>query len=110
MAAGNIKGITIEIGGETTKLDKALRGINSTSKTLQNQLKAVNQALKLDPKNMELLAQKQEILSKSIETTKEKLQTLKTAQEQAAAAFARGEMDENQYRALQTDQSYIRLM
>ena len=103
MAAGNIKGITIEIGGETTKLDKALRGINSTSKTLQNQLKAVNQALKLDPKNMELLAQKQEILSKSIETTKEKLQTLKTAQEQAAAAFARGEMDENQYRALQTE-------
>ena len=103
MAAGNIKGITIEIGGETTKLDKALRGINSTSKTLQNQLKAVNQALKLDPKNTELLAQKQEILSKSIEATKEKLQTLKTAQEQAAAAFARGEIDENQYRALQTE-------
>ena len=103
MATGNIKGITIEIGGETTKLDKALRGINSTSKTLQNQLKVVNQALKLDPKNTELLAQKQEILSKSIETTKEKLQTLKTAQEQAAAAFARGEMDENQYRALQTE-------
>ena len=87
MGAGNIKGITIEIGGETTKLDKALQGINSTSKTLQNQLKAVNQALKLDPKNTELLAQKQEILSKSIETTKEKLQTLKTAQEQAAAAL-----------------------
>ncbi len=103
MGAGNIKGITIEIGGETTKLDKALRGINSTSKTLQNQLKAVNQALKLDPKNTELLAQKQEILSKSIEATKEKLQTLKTAQEQAAAAFARGEIDENQYRALQTE-------
>ena len=79
MGAGNIKGITIEIGGETTKLDKALQGINSTSKTLQNQLKAVNQALKLDPKNTELLAQKQEILSKSIEATKEKLQTLKTA-------------------------------
>ena len=103
MAAGNIKGITIEIGGETTKLDKALQGVNNTTKTLQNQLKAVNQALKLDPQNTELLAQKQEILSKSIETTKEKLQTLKTAQEQAAAAFERGEISENQYRALQTE-------
>lgn len=103
MAAGNIKGITIEIGGETTKLDKALRSVNGTTKTLQNQLKAVNQALKLDPKNTELLSQKQEILSKSIETTKEKLQTLKTAQEQASAAFERGEIDENKYRALQTE-------
>lgn len=103
MAAGNIKGITIEIGGETTKLDKALKGINDKSKTLQNQLKAVNQALKLDPKNTELLAQKQELLSESIEATKEKLQTLKTAQEQAAAAFERGEISENQYRALQTE-------
>lgn len=103
MGAGNIKGITIEIGGETTKLDKALKGVNDTTKTLQNQLKAVNQALKLDPKNTELLAQKQEILSKSIEATKEKLQTLKTAQEQAAAAFERGEISENQYRALQTE-------
>ena len=53
MAAGNIKGITIEIGGETTKLDKALSGVERTSKTLQNQLKAVNQALKLDPKNVD---------------------------------------------------------
>lgn len=103
MAAGNIKGITIEIGGETTKLDKALQSVNGTTKTLQNQLKAVNQALKLDPKNTELLSQKQEILSKSIETTKEKLQTLKTAQEQASAAFERGEIDENKYRALQTE-------
>ena len=103
MAAGNIKGITIEIGGETTKLDKALSGVERTSKTLQNQLKAVNQALKLDPKNVDLLKEKQEILSKSIEATKEKLQTLKTAQEQASAAFARGEIDENQYRALQTE-------
>ena len=104
MAAGaNIKGITIEIGGETTKLDKALSGVERTSKTLQNQLKAVNQALKLDPKNVDLLKEKQEILSKSIEATKEKLQMLKTAQEQAAAAFARGEIDENQYRALQTE-------
>ena len=103
MGAGNIKGITIEIGGETTKLDKALKGINDKSKTLENQLKAVNQALKLDPKNTELLAQKQKLLSESIETTKEKLQTLKTAQEQAAAAFARGEISENQFRALQTE-------
>ena len=103
MAAGSIKGITIEIGGETTKLDKALQSVNGTTKTLQNQLKAVNQALKLDPKNTELLSQKQEILSKSIETTKEKLQTLKTAQEQVSAAFERGEIDENKYRALQTE-------
>ncbi len=102
-AASKIKGITIEIGGETTKLQKAMSGVGGKLSTLKEQLGAVNKALKLDPKNTELLAQKQEILSKSIETTKEKLQTLKTAQEQAAAAFARGDMRENQYRALQTE-------
>lgn len=104
MAAGaNIKGITIEIGGDTTSLDKALKGANESTKTLQNQLKSLNQALKLDPKNTELLAQKQKLLGETISATKEKLETLKTAQEQAQAAFERGEISENQYRALQTE-------
>ena len=57
--AGNIKGITIEIGGDTTGLDKALRGVNSQIKDTQKELKAVDKALKLDPGNTELLEQKQ---------------------------------------------------
>lgn len=101
--AGNIKGITIEIGGNTQKLDQALKSVNQTAKSLEKELKAVDKALKLDPKNVELVAKKQELLQKSVENTKQKLETLKTAQEQAREAFERGEMGEDKYRALETE-------
>lgn len=101
--ANNIKGITIEIGGDTSKLDKALSGVNGKAKVLQNELKAVNQALKLDPKNTELLEKKQQILAESIQNTQEKLKLLKTAQEQAREAFEKGELPEEKYRALETE-------
>lgn len=101
--ANNIKGITIEIGGNTTKLDQALKNVNSTTKTLKNELKEIDKALKLDPKNTELLAQKQKVLAESIQATNEKLKTLKEAEEQAQQAFAEGKISEDQYRALQTE-------
>ena len=66
MASSKIKGITIEIGGNTTKLGKALAGINKQSKDLQSELKGVNSILKLDLSNAELLKQKQELLTKII--------------------------------------------
>ena len=103
--ASSIKGITVEIGGDTTKLDKALTNVNRQSRDLQKELKAVNAALKLDPKNTELLAQKQTILKESIAATSEKLNVLKTAEEQVQQQFARGEVSEEQYRALQREVS-----
>ena len=101
--ANNIKGITIEIGGDTTKLDKALKEVNQKSRSLQNELKEVNKALKLDPKNTELLAQKQQILKEAIENTEEKLKTLNEAQEQAKKQLESGDLGEEQYRALQRE-------
>ena len=59
MAGNRIKGITVEISGDTTKLQSALKGVNSEIKTTQSQLKDVEKLLKLDPGNTELLAQKQ---------------------------------------------------
>lgn len=82
MANKNIKGITIEIGGNTTKLEDALKDVDKQVYGLNGDLKALNQALKLDPKNTELLSQKQEVLARNISATKEKLQTLKEAQKQ----------------------------
>ena len=81
--ASRIKGITVEIGGDTTGLDKALKNVNATIRTTQSSLKDVNKLLKLDPANTELLAQKQKLLKDAIGSTKEKLDALKTAQEQA---------------------------
>jgi phage-related minor tail protein len=98
--AGNIKGITIEIGGDTTGLDKALKGTNTAIKTTQNNLKEVNKALKLDPTNTELLEQKQRLLGDAVKATSEKLDTLKTAQEQALEQLAKGEIGQEQYDAL----------
>ena len=101
--ANRIKGITVEINGDTTKLSKALESVNKNIRTTQTQLKDVEKLLKLDPTNTELLSQKQKLLADSISSTKEKLQTLKTAAEQANTALANGEISQEQYDALQRE-------
>lgn len=101
--AGGIRGITVEIGGDTTKLGKALSDVNGKSKRLQSELRGVNSLLKFDPSNVTLLKQKQDLLNTSIATTKEKLNTLKTAQEQVLEQFERGEITEEQYRSFQRE-------
>ena len=100
MAGSRIKGITVEIGDDTTKLQSALKGVNSEIKNTQSQLKDVEKLLKLDPGNTELLAQKQKLLSSAVSETKEKLATLKTAAEQA---LANGDISKEQYDALQRE-------
>lgn len=101
--AKRIKGITVEIGGDTTKLSKALESVNKNIKNTQIQLKDVEKLLKLDPRNTELLSQKQKLLADSISATKEKLATLKTAAEQANMDLANGEISQQQYDALQRE-------
>ena len=103
MAASTIKGITIEIGGDTTKLDKALSGVNKQSRDLQKELKEVEKGLKLDPKSTELLAQKQTLLKEAVAATSEKLDVLKSAEAQVQKQFENGEVSEEQYRALQRE-------
>ena len=103
MANGNIKGITVTIGGNTGPLDKALQGVNKTSRDLQNELRQVEKLLKLDPTNTELLAQKQKILADSVENTKDKLSKLKEAEKQAQQQFKEGKISEEQYRALERE-------
>ena len=103
MAGSRIKGITVEIGGDTTKLQTALKGVNSSIKDTQSQLRDVEKLLKLDPGNTELLAQKQKLLSDAVKETKEKLETLKTAAEQANTALANGDISQEQYDALQRE-------
>ena len=101
--AGRIQGITVEIGGDTTKLQNALKGVNGQIKSTQQQLKDVNKLLKLDPGNTELLAQKHKLLGKAVSETKDKLATLKTAAEQTNTALAKGEISQAQYDALQRE-------
>ncbi len=101
--AGRIKGITVEINGDTTKLSKALEGVNKNIKNTQTQLKDVEKLLKLDPTNTELLSQKHKLLTDSVKATKEKLETLKTAAEQANQALANGDISQEQYDALQRE-------
>ncbi|WP_291634537.1 phage tail tape measure protein, partial [Clostridium sp.] len=103
MAGNNIKGITVEINGETGPLQNALKGVNKSSYDLKQELKQVEKALKLDPTNTVLLQQKQELLAKSVTNTKDKLETLKIAEQQAQAKFAEGKISEEQYRALQRE-------
>ena len=103
MAGGRIKGITIEIGGDTTGLDKALRQVNSTISSTQSALKDVNKLLKLDPSNTELITQKQRLLKDAISATNEKLTALKEAQRQAQEQMERGELGRDKYDALQRE-------
>ena len=99
----DIRGLTIEIGGDTTGLQKSLKNVNSQIKTTQAQLKDINSLLKLDPTNAELLQQKQKALSDEIGSTKEKLEALKTAEQQAQQQFAEGKISQEQYDALKRE-------
>ena len=101
--AGRIKGITIEINGDTKGLDKALSSVNSSANKTQSELRDVNKLLKLDPGNTELIAQKQKLLAQAISQTGDKLKTLKDAQAQVDAQFAKGDIGEEQYRAFQRE-------
>lgn len=101
--ADRIKGITIEIGGDTTALSKALSGVNKEISTTQKQLRDVERLLKLDPGNVTLLEQKQRLLADSVEQTKQKLESLKNAEKQVQQQFAQGKVSQAQYDALQRE-------
>lgn len=83
MAGNRIKGITIEIGGNTTKLTDSLKNVDKSLKDTQSKLKDVNKLLKLDPSNIELLRQKHDLLSKAVDDTKKRQEELKKALEDA---------------------------
>ena len=101
--ANRIKGITVEIGGDTTKLQTALRGVNGEIKNTEAQLRDVNKLLKLDPGNTELIAQKHKLLGQAVDETKEKLAALKEAQKQADEALKNGTISQEQYDGLQRE-------
>jgi len=103
MAGNNIKGITVMINGDTSPLDKALKGVNKTSSDLTTELKQVNYQLKFEPNSTVLLTQKQQLLTESITNTKVKLDALKEAQKQVQLQFEQGKVSEEQYRALQRE-------
>lgn len=103
MGAGRVKGLIIEIGGDTTGLDKALSGTNKEIKNTQSQLKDVERLLKLDPSNTELLAQKQKLLSQSVGEVKGKLSQLKDAEKQVQEQMKHGKVSQEQYDALKRE-------
>ena len=98
--ADRIKGITVEIGGDTTGLKKALEGVNKSIRDTQSQLKDVNKLLKLDPSNTELLSQKQKLLKAAVADTTDKLSALKEAQKQAKEQLESGKLGQDRFDAL----------
>ncbi len=103
MAGRNIKGITIEIDGDTKKLSKSLSTVDKSLKTTQQKLKDVNRLLKFNPKNTELLKQKQKALADSITQTKQRLNELKKAQQTAEQQLKQGKIGQEEYDALQRE-------
>ncbi|WIG40318.1 hypothetical protein [Bacillus toyonensis] len=103
MAGGRIKGITVEIGGETTGLQNALKDVNKRSNDVAKELKDIERLLKFDPGNIEALSQKQKLLTQQIENTTQKLDKLKAAEQQVQAQFQNGKISEEQYRAFRRE-------
>lgn len=103
MASKKIKGIVIEIGGDTSKLGDALKDVEKKTSNLQSELREVERALKFNPDNVELLAQKQRILTDTVEETTNKLELLRKAEEQVVEQFNRGDIGEDQLRAFQRE-------
>ncbi|MEK4655941.1 MULTISPECIES: DUF2207 domain-containing protein [Bacillus] len=106
MAGSRIKGITVEIGGDTVGLQNALKDVNKRSNDLAKELKDVERLLKFNPGNVEALAQKQQLLTQRIEATTEKLDKLKAAEQQVQAQFERGDISAEQYRAFRRELEY----
>lgn len=101
--ADRIKGITIEIDGDTKGLSQSLKSVNKEIKSTQTQLKDVDKLLKLDPKNTTLLSQKMELLGKEIGQTKDKLSQLKSVKEQMDEGLKNGSVSLEQYQAWQRE-------
>jgi len=101
--AGNIKGIKIEIDGDTQPLQKALKNVNKAATDATQELKQIDKALKFDTGNVTLLTQKQEVLQQQVATTKEKLETLRQAQSQVEQQFKNGDIGADKYRAFQRE-------
>lgn len=100
--ADRIKGITVEIGGDVSGLNKALKTLNKDINSTQSELQKVERLLKMDPQNIVLLEQKQELLAKAIQQTTAKVEALKTAKAKADKEMAAGtQINEKQYRELE---------
>lgn len=100
MASKKLQGITIEINGNTSKLNESLKNVNGTIYKANNELKQLNSALKLDPKNTQLLAEKQDVLKKNIQASRDKLHQLITAQKQLGKYQNLTEEQKEKYREL----------
>lgn len=104
MASRDLKGLTIEIGGDVSNLTSALSSVDRELSNLQSNLRTVNSALRLDPGNVDALAQRQELLNEAVQTTTQRLETLREAQRQADEQIANGvEVDEQAYRNLRSE-------
>src|SRR5690349_16511944 len=101
--ADRIKGITVEIGGDTTDLSASLRGINNESKSIGKELSDVQRLLKFNPDNVELLEQRQQLLNRQIENTSQRLEHLRSVEHQVQQQFERGDIGEQQFRAFQRE-------
>lgn len=101
--ASRIRGITVQIGSDTTGLRAALSDVNKSAREIQSELRQVERLLKFNPHDTELLAQKQQLLADQVENTRKKLDTLKIAQEQVNEQFRKGEISQEQYRAFQRE-------
>ncbi len=103
MASKKIKGITIEIGGDTTELGKALDKIDKESKSLNTELRQVNNLLKFNPDNVELAAQKQELLTKQVNATSDRLELLKSKQQEVMNLWKNKEIGDEELREFQRE-------
>lgn len=101
--AGTIKGITVQIGGETTGLSKALQDVNTHSSSIAKELREVDKLLKFDPSNADLLAQKQKLLGDAVDAASEKVKKLHDAQADVEKQFASGKISGEAYRDFQRE-------
>lgn len=101
--ASRIKGITIEIGGDTSGLKKALSDVDKSIRDTQSELKDVERLLKIDPGNVELLTQKQKLLTSAIADTQDRLKALREAEKQVQEQVKEGKASQAQYDALKRE-------
>ena len=103
MGKSQLSGITVEIGGDTSGLDKALKSVNVQANSLKKEMKDVQSSLKVNPENVTLLAQQSQIAAKQIQIASDKLNILKSVEKQVEEQFQNGDIGEQEYRAFQRE-------
>lgn len=92
MAKGDLQGMYIRVGGDTSEYSQAMKKLDDSINDTTKNLNQVNKLLKLNPDSIEYAEEKQKLLAKAIEETEKKLNVLIDNERDINQLYEQGEI------------------